>query len=92
MRAIAAAIAIVFALFLSYYRNRAYGNNNPRAGYYKKNFKNAHFLRSFKSVYAYASNPFCFAASFLFLITITAATTAIAAAQMNEVHHHEPIV
>lgn len=87
MRAIAAAIAIVFALFLSYYRSRAYGNNHAGAGYYKKNFKNAHFSHA-----PYASNPFCFSASFLFLITMTVATTAIAAAQMNEVHHHEPIV
>ena len=92
MRAVAAAIAIVFSLFLSYYRNHAYGNNHSRAGNYKKNFKRSHIFILPDYFLIYASDPFCFSASLLFLITMTTVTAAIAAAQMNAVHHHEPIV
>lgn len=93
MRAVASAIAIVLALFFSHYRGDTYSRNDTNANYYKNYFKRSHILLlSAASYYYYASVLLSFSASLLFLITITTVTAAIIAAQMNAVHHQEPIV
>lgn len=98
MRAVASAIAIVLALFFSHYRGDTYSRDDTNANYYKNYFKRSHIFTPLSRnnlrliTCNYASVLFSFAARFLFLMTMITVTAAITAAQMNAVHHAEPIV
>lgn len=80
MRTIGATIARTFALLLFNYRTNyyAYDYQSANDNEYNLTYSHTYLLNADED--------------FLFFNTITATTAAITAAQINAVHHHEPIV